>query len=88
MVFGHLRRRLLVWPLIGRALPMYGLMASRLSIKWVISTTRSRSNREVGQRLDFNAFGVSRRKVLQASFGTLLTIMPQEPQIAMRQDQR
>lgn len=67
---------------------MYGLMASGLSIKWVISTTRSRSIGKLPSASTLMPLVYSRRKVLQASFGTLLTIMPQEPQMAMRQDQR
>lgn len=88
MILRHLRWGLSVKSPGQRAgyQQMYGLIASRLSIKWVIIDHQVALNRNA-QRFNLNAL-YPRRKALQASFGTLFTIMPQEPQIAMRQDQR
>lgn len=90
MVFRHLRRSLFIWPLIRRAVISDDIRLNRFRAFDKVGHIDHQIalNREVGQRFDLQPFGIIAQEGLQASLGTLLTIMPQEPQIAMRHDQR
>ena len=67
---------------------IHGFTSWNFSMKPSISTTRSRTTGKF-ERLDHDGVAVvADRRVLQVSFGSPFTIIPQLPHTAMRQDQR